>query len=265
MTMTGVGVDWASGYWIATEYGDEVDVEAFPSILNVWHKFQERADRILVDIPIGLPDEETLSQLDGGRRLCDQEARNMLTAPLTSSVFATPCRKAVYADTYEEARAENEDILNRGLGSQSWSLVPRIQEVEVFLCEVHNDANGPEVRESHPEVCFAALAALADENLSITKRKSAEDGIGERKAVLEAYRSELVETYDRIEDDLKKDGAHGGWKRRITSTRLDDVLDALALALTASRGGGHLESLPKKPPEPPTDGAGLPMEIVYPV
>lgn len=265
MTTTGVGVDWASGYWIAAEYGSEVGVEAFPSILNVWYEYRKTADRILVDIPIGLPDGENLDTLDGGRRLCDQEARDMLKAPLTSSVFATPCRKAVYADTYEEARKANEDVLDRGLGSQSWSLVPRIQEVEVFLREVHADADGPEVRESHPEVCFTALADLADKDLAITKSKSDEDGIDERKAVLEAHHSDLVEVYDRIEDDLRKDGEHGSWKRRITSTRLDDVLDALSLALTASRDEDHLESLPTKQLEPPTDRKGLPMEIVSPV
>lgn len=109
------------------------------------------------------------------------------------------------------------------------------------------------------------FAALADEDLSITTPKSDEDGIDERKAVLERNDVHLLEMYDGIKDELAKDGEYGSWKRRITATRLDDILDALSLAVTARRDEDHLESLPTKPAEPPTDKTGLPMEIVYPV
>ena len=111
-------------------------------------------------------------------------------------------------------------------------------------------------------MCFASLTTLADEDLSITHSKSDGDGAGQRLEVLRHHCPVLAEEYEDIEEKLASDGQNGSWKRRITSTRLDDVLDAMALALTASRDEGELATLPA---DPPTDGKGLPMEIVYPV
>jgi predicted RNase H-like nuclease len=40
----------------------------------------------------------------------------------------------------------------------------------------------------------------------------------------------------------------------------DDIMDALAAAVTGKLGKGSLQSLP---PQPERDATGLPMEIVY--
>lgn len=265
--MTAVGVDWASGYWITaaiTDDEDEVSLNAYPSIYNVWHDHQT-ADEILVDIPIGLPGESSEEFLDEGRRLCDVAARDALPSQIRSSVFPTPCRKAVEASDYETARDHNEAILGRGLGSQSWSLVPRIREVDVFL---RNTSDAREiVRESHPEVCFAALADGLEE------RKATGAGLRTRREILADLDDDRLATaFDdkkaEVDPDEGDDREYAAWKHRITKTRLDDVLDALVLAHTASLD--ETESLPtatdhlQNRDDPPTDGCELPMEIVRP-
>jgi len=66
-----VGVDWASGSWVVVEATTETtDVGAEPSLLNVWHKYGDRASEILVDIPVHLESE--------GNRECDQKPRTYL-------------------------------------------------------------------------------------------------------------------------------------------------------------------------------------------
>ncbi|PSQ17360.1 hypothetical protein BRD00_07865 [Halobacteriales archaeon QS_8_69_26] len=87
------------------------------------------------------------------------------------------------------------------------------------------------------------------------------DALEDENAARDALRW-INATYEDIQEKLASDGQKGSRKRRIASTRLDDVLDAMALAATASRDEGQLATLPT---DPPTDGKGLPMEIVYPV
>ena len=260
--MTAVGIDWGSGYWIVVEIGRTVSVAAFPSMLNCWQEFGERADRILIDIPIGLPDTET--ELTDGQRMCDCEARQQLRSPLSSSVFSTPCRDAVYAETYSQARDCNENVLDRGLGSHSWSLVPRIQEVDVFLRDGNLDVRSKtEIRESHPEVCFTRFARRLGDEFKVTARKSKTKGVKQRKTIIREYDSTLADRYEELEATITDDGTGGAWKHRITSTRLDDLLDAMILALTANLNETQLESLPSDQ-DVPEDRCGLPMEIVCP-
>ena len=99
-----------------------------------------------MDIPIGLPEE--------GERACDRAASNLL-GNRSSSVFSIPCRDAVKAEDYHKARKE----CGGSLGSQSWWLFPRINEVDVFLQTV--DEAKEKIYESHPEVCFAVYEAIA--------------------------------------------------------------------------------------------------------
>ena len=107
------------------------------------------SDRILVDTPIGLPDGP-----EG--RVCDTEARARLGWPRASSVFPAPVRAALPAATYVEARRINCKASGKGLTRQTFGILPGIREVNLLLQE------GPKaqtiVRETHPEICFWALA-----------------------------------------------------------------------------------------------------------
>jgi predicted RNase H-like nuclease len=214
--MTALGVDWARGCWVVVVLdGDDVTITTEPTILNVWHAHRD-ADAILVDVPIGLPETPP--------RDCDRSAASRL-GDRHASVFDVPCRAAVEADGYEAARDAN----GGRLGSQSWGLVPRIREVDCFL-DAHPAAEAC-VYESHPEVCYAAFAARTGADDPGSKRESA--GLDARLSILdavdEAFGAQVRDFVEARRDDSK-------WHHRIRSGRLDDVLDAAVLALTARRG-----------------------------
>jgi predicted RNase H-like nuclease len=214
--MTALGVDWARGCWVVVAIqGDEVTITTEPAILNVWCEHGRGAEAVLVDVPIGLPETP-------GRE-CDAAAAARL-GDRHGSVFAVPCRAAVEADGYEVARRAN----GGSLGSQSWGFLPQIREVDRFL-DAHPGAE-ERIYESHPEVCYAAFADRDDAALG-SKRDP--DGIDDRLAVLDAV-DERVATQVRDVVDERRDGSK--WHYRIQSGRLDDVLDAAVLALTAKRG-----------------------------
>jgi predicted RNase H-like nuclease len=220
--MTAVGVDWASGCWVVVAVdGDDVTVTTEPAMLNVWHEHGTTADAVLVDVPIGLP--ETPS------RACDEAAAARLGGR-HSSVFDVPCRAAVAADDYETA----SDANGGSLGSQSWWFVPQIREVDRFL-DAYPAAES-RVYESHPELCYAVLGERTGH--APLGSKDTADGIDARLSVLDAAHGAVGETVRSLVAD-RRDGA--AWHRRIGTGRLDDVVDAAVLAVTAD---GELDALP---------------------
>lgn len=155
-----------------------------------------------VDIPIGLPEE--------GVRPADQAARRFVGAR-ASSVFATPPRSALEADTYAEARARHPSV-----SSQAYALGAKILEVDAVA------ATDERVFEVHPEVSFRALAGRA------LAPKKTWNGQMSRRAALER-------TGVGLPDDV---GAG-------VNVPADDVLDAAAAAWSAARiGRGDAEALP---------------------
>ncbi|WP_256405677.1 DUF429 domain-containing protein [Haloplanus ruber] len=212
---TALGVDWASGCWVVVAVDDDgTTITTEPAMLNVLYEYDD-AEPILVDIPIGLPETPG--------RACDEAAAARL-GERHGSVFAVPCRAAVDADDYEAAREAN----GGSLGSQSWGLVPRIREVDRVLDACDAAAR---VYESHPEVCYATFAERIGHGPLGSKRD--DDGLDARLSVLEAVDPSVGAAVRSFVDD-RRDGA--AWHRRIRAGRLDDVLDAAVLAVTARRG-----------------------------
>lgn len=195
---------------------------------------QGYADVILVDMPIGLPD-------DDGNRDCDTAARRLL-GRRASSVFPAPCRAALAAATYEEACALNEQQTGRRLSRQCWNIVPKIREVDRLLL-AGGRARG-RVRESHPEVCFAALNG--GRPMAAAKRTA--DGYQERLAVLRAKWPSAPRAAE---------AALAAYRRGDVGR--DDILDAMVLAVTASLPAARRETIPARPRK---DDKGLPMSMV---
>ena len=231
-----VGVDGCSGGWLAVEYdpgGGILDhglYETFAAVVSA----SPGADRLLVDIPIGLPET--------GRRRCDEEARTRLGSR-ASTVFFAPCRAVLDAADHETASAVNRERTGYGLSIQAWHLVPKIREVDAVL------RSSPPLRETvaeaHPELCFAALGdgPVAASKSTPAGREERLDRLGPWLHVDEVYES-CLDAYLRRE------------------VQRDDVLDALVLALSASR---PLARVPPVPDEAlPRDSVGLPMEIRTP-
>lgn len=192
------------------------------------------ASVILVDIPIGLPGE-------AASRDCDTEARKLL-GRRASSVFPAPCRAALEAESYEAACEVNERYTGRRLSLQCWNIVPKIREVDALL-----RAPGRarlRLRESHPELCFAALNG----GRPMSSGKKSEAGFEERLAVLSKRWRPA---------GLAVEQALAAYKR--SDVGRDDVLDAMVLAVTASLPAGRRKSLPARPRR---DEKGLRMEMV---
>ena len=193
-------------------------------------------DRIFVDMPIGLPEP-------GDSRPCDVEARKSLGAPRSSSVFPPPPRAVLRAGSYDEARGISLSTTGKSLSKQTYALLPRIREVDSLMrgCEKARLI----VREVHPEVCFWALNGKT----SMQHNKRREDGRTERCDVLERHHASAR----RIFDEAKR-----AFPRKVLQP--DDILDALAIAVTGTAERDTLRTLPANPTR---DSEGLPMEMVY--
>lgn len=240
---TFVGVDWASKRWVVVaEVDGELEIGTQPSFQAVWDAYRE-ADQILVDIPIGLP-----STPDTYPRLCDDEARENVAPSIRRSIFDVPSRQAVQTSDYQQAHERNADAIEEDtLGPQTWGIAERIHEVDVFM---RHTEPGTRVRESHPEVCFAALTA---DDLESSKNQDV--GQQERLEIIGRHAPEYVDVFEELRAQIESTAP---WKRRLGIGMLDDIVDAMVLALTARLGSNNgFEVLGSG-----EDNESLPMEIV---
>ena len=234
-----VGVDGCAGGWVAvwTADGDETlhsgRYESIEAVVD-----DHAADTFLIDMPIGLPDDEP--------RTCDSVARQRLGAR-SSSVFPVPCRAVVdyvqrEGDTaeYDHANALQREQLGSGLSKQAWNITPKIAEIDTLLRKEQLTAD---IRESHPECCFAAL----NNWYPIAQPKSTTSGRAARFGVLDSKLDGWRDCYETALDEH--------YRKHLAR---DDIVDALALV---AAGQHELTSLPA---DPPTDGSGLPMQIMVP-
>ena len=233
-----VGVDGCPDGWLAVAYAESgfEGARFFGTIADLWAAHRD-ADRILIDVPIGLREES------GEPRACDSAARSVLSPTRHASVFPTPVRAAARADSYGAAKAVQERRTEGSLNRQTWGIAPKIDEVDRFLLD--SPAARETIRESHPEVCFRAFAGAPT---TYSKTGQPKRAFWERLGVLRAVEPDV---YDHL------------WAA--TSSGLDceaaddDLLDAFAVALTARGDDAGLTTLPATPE---LDPRGLPMEIV---
>lgn len=247
-----VGVDWDSGGWIAVGYPESGEPKAasFGSIAEFWEEYGADADRTVVDVPIGLcgshdepdwdADDDELS------RECDDLARAVI-GPRSSSVFTAPCKAAAKAaangEPYEEVNQTNRNHTGKGLMQQAANIAPGIRRVEELILDHEVEDR---LLEGHPEVCFRAFA---DVDLKFNKKTA--PGMAERLQALEDTTEYDEGTWLELAKSLGDEGV---------ATGADDLLDALALALTAKADGDEFQKLPE---DPPKDVDGLPMQMVY--
>lgn len=232
-----VGVDGCKTGWLAvTRNGARLVHGLFASIGDLASAFRD-AERILIDIPIGLP------WADVPIRPCDRLARRALGKTRKSSVFPVPCREALTACDLDCARTLNKACVGRSVGAQTWGISPKIAEVDGFL--LANRGHHANIREVHPEVCFWALAGRRPMMHSKTTREGRE----ERLRVLQRYEPSVGSFLNAVlSATLRKDV----WP--------DDVLDAVVAFVTAEARHGELASLSG---DPSRDVAGLPIEMLY--
>ena len=181
----------------------------------------QESDRIFVDIPIGLPEGKD-------ERPCDKEARRHLGSPRGCSVFRTPVREALNAGDYEEAKQISRDVTGKAVTTQTFAIMPKILEVDQLLRT--SGMARRVVQEVHPEICFWALAGERPMQYSKKKRL----GLEERLDVLEAIRPTVREEFTRMS---------AAFLRR--QVALDDIVDAMAAAITATADWNEFRYLPE--------------------
>ena len=198
------------------------------------------ADRIFVDIPIGLPDEPE------GRH-CDREARRALKWPRAASVFTPPVREALSATPHRKASRINRRVTGKGLTQQAYALRKKIKEVDDLL---QGDDAACQIREVHPEICFWALAG----GRAMEHGKKTSAGFRDRLKLLQLFLPSACSDFAEIRARF-----------RCWDLADDDILDAMAAAVTASADARVLMTLPVPPPDDdrPRDCCSRPMEMVY--
>ena len=216
-----------------------------------------KGDLMLVDIPIGLPTEE---HRHSAFRKCDEGARDFLGYPRKLSVFHVPTRAVLDAlagrptTTNDDAKKARLHLAKKrfasdegGVSNQSLAILDKIREADELMKSQRDSAATANVRETHPEVCFWALGGNP---MKHSKKKR--EGRRERRQVLLDCRPDSAAAID---------GALGEFLRREVAE--DDILDAMACAVTAARILNDRNALRTLPAKPCRDSEGLPMEIVY--
>jgi len=210
-----VGVDACKTGWIAVVLTDGADPHAhFLPMIDALRSVAPDAEAVAIDIPIGLP--------VGGRREADVKAREFVGAR-RSSVFFTPVREAIEAETHALATRAAVDRTRSGISQQAYALGRKILEVERWL-----PSSACPVYEVHPEVSFAVLLGAP-----ARAPKKTWAGMTERRRGLEAVGISL----DRV----------GG----VAAVRasVDDMLDGAVAAWTAARvARAEARSFPDPPP-----------------
>ena len=182
-----------------------------------------------VDMPIGLS--------AGPPRACDTAARARLPARRKPSVFPAP-RRYMLGRSHAEANAEGKRRDGRGLSVQSWHIMGKIAELDAALTPCDQNR----IHEVHPELVFDRLGGGA-----ILPPKRRQAGRAARLAL-------LAEAGVPDPAALLHARERGGAKA-------DDILDAIACALTAARiRKGQARRLPDAPE---CDSRGLHMEIWF--
>jgi acyl-CoA thioesterase len=189
----GVAVTGIDGYprgWVAVDLDAAGNATARASRL-LGDLVDPDAAAVAVDIPIGIPEE--------GRREADLEAQRFVGAR-RSTVFFTPPRGVLEAQTYEEARRVAVVATGRSISSQAYALRGRILEADPLA---RADSRIVEV---HPEVSFCELAGGP-----LRASKHTPEGLRARRALLEEAGLVLPERPSGVPEADLLDAAVAAW------------------------------------------------------
>ncbi|MES3516902.1 MAG: DUF429 domain-containing protein [Natronomonas sp.] len=231
-----LGVVARSGLFLAVVYdSDGYDHTAiFEGIGELWTEYEETATQIAIDVPIGLPTDETPRP--------NERAARAILGERSETVFAAPVREASRKQRHQAATRVQRRKTGRSLSAAAFDRSNEIAAVDSFL-EAIEEAR-PVFCEAHPEVCYTAFGGEPPEY-----EPSVAAGYAERMRVLAEFDRDAPPTVQSVAEST------GGYELSVAA-----VVDAVALGLTVRPGSGSLRSLPA---DPPTDDTGLSMAYVY--
>lgn len=235
--MKTIGLDACRAGWIAICLDEEGAGYWLLETDEEFEEYFEEYDRIFIDVPIGLEDENYV-------RRCDELLRERLGPNYRASVFNPPIRPALHAPTYGEASMISYEATDKKISIQAWNITPNIKLVDELL-QKHEEYR-EKVFESHPELLFQILNGGS----SILQKKATKKGI--------RHRLDLLKNVSKYADDFFRDIKEEYRRNQVDE---DDILDAMVLAEFALRSTeGEIKTIPE---DPPTDSTGLPMAIHY--
>ncbi|MGH7089107.1 MAG: DUF429 domain-containing protein, partial [Stellaceae bacterium] len=147
--MSFIGIDGCPGGWIAVALdGERHDMRLLPTIVALG---TIAATRVMIDMPIGLP--------ESGRRRCDLAARALLGPAARSRIFLDARRPLLAYRAAADYAAANQWAKRdgNGISRQLWNILPKIAEVDRFITPGLQGV----FREAHPELAFMRLGGSA--------------------------------------------------------------------------------------------------------
>lgn len=219
--------------WVAVAFDAEglADATVHDGVGDLWSAYSD-ATRLLVDVPVGLPDAP---------RACDERARAVL-GPRASAVLDPPVREAARKRRYRAAARAHERVTGASLSEAAFELGDAVAMVDELLAEV--SAAREVLAPAHPELAFRAFAGEPLQHDPATA-----GGYAERLRTLAGL--------DRDAPPAVQAACEAVAGHPVT---VEDVLAATALAYTARPGAGEVRSLP---PDPPADERALPARWMY--
>lgn len=202
------GIDGCKAGWILITFDEGEELYEMLRTRDDLKNTFESYDRIFIDMPIGLEDENYT-------READELLRKKLGKEYASSVFSPPIRPALTAPTYVEANMISHDYTDKKLTLQAWNITPKIQMVDELLRA--DESLRDKVLEAHPELLFQTLNGGM-----IYQKKNLKKGI--------KHRLELIKSREPIADDFFRDIKE---EFRRNEVEEDDIVDAMVLAYSA--------------------------------
>ncbi len=234
--MKTAGIDGCKAGWILISFDKGKEQYQVLRTDDELNKALNSFDRILIDMPIGLEDEEY-------HREADKQLRKELGSEYSSSVFTPPIRPALEAPTYVEANIISYDYTEKKLSLQAWNITPKIKLIDRLLRE--QTELREKLFESHPELLYQRLNGGM-----IYQKKNLKKGI--------KHRLELINAEEKVADDFFRVIKEEYRRNEVAE---DDIVDAMVLALYAKKSVD--EGLKTIPAEPETDSEGLIKAIHY--
>lgn len=234
--MKTAGLDGCKAGWILISFDEGAEKYEVLRDREALKAAFEEYDRIFIDMPIGLEDEEYT-------READRLLREKVGGDYASSVFSPPIRPALTAPSYVEANMISHDYTDKKLTLQSWNITPKIQMVDELLRA--DNSLIEKVLESHPEFLFQKLNGGM-----IYQKKNLKKGI--------KHRLELIKAREPIGEDFFRDIKE---EFRRNEVEEDDIVDAMVLAHCAKVSVD--EGIKTLPEEVPYDSEGMKKAIHY--